>query len=876
LQIKHNAVGWAKTHELLLTPLPAANAASTMAAASRAHSQPVFALADPAWTWKTGAAGAMHPKDAKNFPAAERLIEGAMRWWHARIHEFGEYGFVDYYAGPHLSYNGIFPDEKRYHWATYGLRPGLWRVVLRGGDRDTREFAERCTRSFMDNSLAHWDGPAKVRGLYVAAAPGGDEAATPATLPLYWQGGSGFNISSSTDLDQFLHCYQLTGNRRARDVVLQFADGAKRDWTPAKLAREWRALMTMRTLVQAYGFTWDEELRAMAEATADTFCDPRGEIGLTKDRPYNSSTYKTQVDVAALLDAWEILGAPRYRDLARKAAEHWWAALLGNTPLQYMNPQGRIGHFLFGETGDPAIPEVLAQQIRWASHYWDADKNDWRGLINASEMLFVVQGIAWAQDVLARSGAWTQPTASWAGADDFGYPVSFVVQKKADEALDLRVSLPAESDGYGHAGAGISVKPLAPKSAWGLDLNRVTETSSGSALVRLPKDAPAGAYELTPRRQGNHLVMANARAPLVLHAPEYWQPAPPSDPPVRYFFRVPEGVGDAQIFFEGTARLFAPQGNARDGGRPQHGWVDLKTPGLWSFEPLNNKLVRVRNAPPFFAARDAAFYFEPPVPWQREPIAAAPARPDPNALYVPGAVRTPNNQALHIAGRRVFALEAGPAHASGDGGQFLPFKQGTIEFFYKPNWSTFELQTESSPLLTMPVDRGGESWSLTHYTRADAADWFQSRTLLATFTTTGASKLRNIRCYRRTIFEAGKWVHVAWVWGQPPGAVTRKGEKNVLVTQVYINGQPGLFSPDPVPGNVPAFAPKRFCTSRGFDGAMDELRISDTMRYTAAFTPPSFDREFAAAEHTRALFHFNGTLDGESHGHKGPLPATAK
>jgi len=57
---------------------------------------------------------------------------------------------------------------------------------------------------------------------------------------------------------------------------------------------------------------------------------------------------------------------------------------------------------------------------------------------------------------------------------------------------------------------------------------------------------------------------------------------------------------------------------------------------------------------------------------------------------------------------------------------------------------------------------------------------------------------------------------------------------------------------------------------------MDELRLSDTMRYTAAFTPPSTDREFAPDEHTRALFHFNGTLDGESHGHKGPLPATAK
>lgn len=31
------------------------------------------------------------------------------------------------HAGPHLSYRGIYPEEKRYHWATDALRPGLWK-----------------------------------------------------------------------------------------------------------------------------------------------------------------------------------------------------------------------------------------------------------------------------------------------------------------------------------------------------------------------------------------------------------------------------------------------------------------------------------------------------------------------------------------------------------------------------------------------------------------------------------------------------------------------------------------------------------------------------------------------------------------------------
>jgi hypothetical protein len=58
------------------------------------------------------------------------------------------------------------------------------------------------------------------------------------------------------------------------------------------------------------------------------------------------------------------------------------------------------------------------------------------------------------------------------------------------------------------------------------------------------------------------------------------------------------------------------------------------------------------------------------------------------------------------------------------------------------------------------------------------------------------------------------------------------------------------------------------------DAAYDELRLSDIERYTNDFTPPARDRELELDEHTRALFHFNGNLDGQCHGHDGPLPAS--
>lgn len=873
LAIRHTATGWAKTHALVLVPLAEAPA-DRMARAARLNAHPVFALPDPAWTWKTRAAGPMHPKDVEKFPQAEAAIAGAVDWWHARIHEFGEYGFVDYYAGPHLSYRGVYPHEKRYHWATYGLRPGLWRVYLRSGDRATREFIGRANQSFMDNTFAHWDCGKEIRGLLRSSAGGGDEPGTPATLPLYWHARGDLQISSSTDFDQFLYDYYLTGNRRARDVLLQFADGAKRAWSPRLAADNWRAMMMMRALVQIHGLTWDEDLLAMADATADVFSDAGGEVGLTKDRPYHSSTYKTQVDLAAVLDAWEITGRTRYRALADTLARHWWPAWIGRNPVAYMNPQGRIGELLFAETGDPSIAEVLANQIRWAGALYDREAARWRIEMDASAMHWLFQGIAQAQDVLSRSPAWTRLEAAQIGCEDFGYPVSFYVAKRDDQALTLRMAVPTLADACGLAGGAVAVRPAAPKNLWGQDLNRVVESSNGTVLVRLPKDAPEGAYEIAPQRAGAHFLVCDAKVPLVLYAPGYWQPAPPQDPPIRYYFQVPEGAQRPQLFLETGARVFDPAGQSLAEG-PSRGWIDLpaEKPGLWSFEATHPGLVRVRNLPPLFAARDPESWFPAPIPRPTEEV--APERFDPKSRFVPGAIGTPGDQALHLAGRRALVLEGGPERPDGDGCRFLPFRQGTIEMFYRPNWSTFECVGKPVGLLTMVT--GGDPWHLTHYgLKEDAIEWFQSRSLLAMFLTDGKSKLRSIRCYRRAIFEPGRWVHLAWAWGRPAGAVAVHSSGDVLVTQVFLDGQPGQSTRDPVPGNLPALAPLRLTTGSGFDGAVDELRISDTMRYTGPFTPPARDREFAVDEHTRALFHFNGSVEGASYGQPAAVLAVVK
>lgn len=859
-KIEHNAVGWAKTHELLLRPLAPKAKPEVMAAASAAHSRPVLALADPAWLYESRAMGPLHPRDRVRFPNVEAAIDGAAAWWHARIHAWGEFGFVDYYAGPHLSYRGDYANIKRYHWATYGLRPGLWMLYARSGDRDIFELASKNNQSFMDNTFAHWDGPDKTRGLYLGSNIGGDEPATPATLPLYWQARTSGNISSSTDLNQFLRDYYLTGNRRARDVVEQYAKAAKQDWSPKHIQGSWRALMDYRCLAQCYALDWAPELRAMAEATLEIFSDDEGAVGLTKNRPYRSSTYKTQADFGALADGWEILGTPRSHDALLKVARYQAPLQFGSSPLGYNSPVGRVGHCLHAETGDAAIAEALGLQLRWLSSGWDRERNAFRGDANAAGMLFLAQGAPYAQDVVSRAGGWDKPAAAWVGAESFGGSMSFVVRKPDQSALTLWLRRPRGGE-PGDAGGGVSVRACDAPSAWGLDLSRVDSDSNFNSRIELPKDAPEAAYEISTTGDGQQLLRADARVPLVLHAPGYWQPAPPQDPPLRWFFRVPEDAEGAAIFFEGQARLFDPTGQAFPDEMPQRGWVILpqEHAGLWSFEQLERKLVRVRNLPPFFALRDPAFYFQPPIPWERE-SAFDFTPPDPTEVYVEGALATAENQALQITPDRRLII---------DNHNALPFEQGTIEFWYRPNRHTLEL-TRGGGLISLDTAEG-KPWTLS-VRHGEGDEWYHRRTLYGIFDTDGASKRRSIRCYRQTLFEDGRWVHVAWTWGARTDLAVRGGSSAVLAAakegmltqRIYIDGKAGKFTPDNLPGNLPLFAPTRFRTSIAFDGAIDELRISNVMRYREDFEPPSRKRAFEVDEHTLALFHFEGNLNAES------------
>ena len=895
--IVSNAVGWTKTHELLFLPLAPDSSAAEPVAAARLHAEPVYGLVDPWAAYRSKAMGPLYPSVPERFPLIEKAVMGAFRHFVQRDSAWGEHGFVDYFSGPHLVYGvydqGTYVGMKRYCYSTYTLRSDLWLVYARTGARAVRAFAAGTNRTFMDANYAHWDGPDTVKGLHRTMSGLGND------LPFYWGNTSSFEISSSSNHDNIALFYYLTGYRRARDCMLEYVDGVKRAWTPLKAAHTWRPLMLFRLLTQAYAFTHDPVLKTMAVETFSRFADADTALGLSKEfRPYQSTTYKTNVDNRALLEAWNVFGEERYRQVAHRLAQYWWQ-LLGTDPIIYTNPQPRVGHFLFAETHRPVYPELLALQLRRAARTYDPVSAAIRPQtrLAAHNVAFYFEGVPYALDVVTRAGAERERLTSWIGYDDVGYDTSVIVRKDASDVLELQASIDA-GDIRGQALGGITVEPVAVKTLAGLNLVSISEAAMdfqgyhhGSARISIPKDAPAGEYEVRFPRAGLHFVIADSRAPMVLHAPDYWQPTLLQTPPARYYFELPEGSTDAQVFFERDARLFTPDDTPAFDGEPQQGWVDLPadTPGVWAFEAVDGGLVRVRNLPPFFATAARGNYFTPTgKSWQHEDVERAAPAPPADQLFGAGAVQQPDDQSLCLTGSRVFHVEPGAPHPSGDGTLFLPFRQGTIEFWLKPLWSSVDLMTpelragtvtsQTKRFVLARMDTSGKGSGLY---QLNYVVWPTSKDLTTGLLSDGSDGLKSLRSFRyNTILERDEWVHIAWVWGQLDSVATHRGAVgNILVSRVYVNGKAGKQHCYKYPGNLPlapmtAFQLGSPSATGNMDAYVDELRISGTQRYATDFVPPSREVELRCDEHTRALFHFDGDLAGESSGHQGDVPAT--
>ena len=334
------------------------------------------------------------------------------------------------------------------------------------------------------------------------------------------------------------------------------------------------------------------------------------------------------------------------------------------------------------------------------------------------------------------------------------------------------------------------------------------------------------------------------------------------------FFRVPEGLAHLELLLGRPARVVAPDGSvAVEMSEENMGKVCIPVAGragIWSIEPYTHTFrgicppafVRLLNVEPLVAFGSP--HNLPKSSTRRPlPLASVPAQPTVPLEMTPGV----SGDAVRLSGDRSLSFSRGDALPPG-GYANLPGAVGTVEFWFRPDWSTQETPLKVYQHVDHPFFHGPHLALDHRYLGRGHERRVWSTVRLQLLAQKAGTPPTGLEC--RHFFRAGEWVHLAYVWevGEDAGKMTG-------TLAIFLNGR--RLKPERVRyGLVPHEGRARFeLSDEGesvvlgpFGGSMDLLRLSDVVRYHEDFapsrTPPQMDK------HTRALFRFDGSLCGVS------------
>ena len=239
-------------------------------------------------------------------------------------------------------------------------------------------------------------------------------------------------------------------------------------------------------------------------------------------------------------------------------------------------------------------------------------------------------------------------------------------------------------DGETKAEVAASARPVwaarSPASGW--KWRRCFEHRTRHLRLTVPADTPAGLYALAVPRTEQVIVQDTEASELGLLAPESFQVRGDGVP---YFFQVPQGLAQLRLVLSRPMEVRRPDGVAVVKATNQN-VGEMTVPverhsGLWSVFATFPGYVRLLNV-------------EPVVAYGRRQALPAGAGAQPAVRFTPPPAQQTfvtgrAGQALHLAGSRRASFPEGIDGR--DGYRYFPGNQGTVEFWFRPNWSTTEL-----------------------------------------------------------------------------------------------------------------------------------------------------------------------------------------
>ena len=260
-----NAMGLAKTHEVLLAFAPGGTEAPAPdAAVTAAFQQPPACLADPAWMCASGVFGAIEPARPDRFAAYERLISGnfdAERRMEAHTRDYGMWNYGDSHTSWDMSRRRWDDAYRTWRNTHHGAPRVPWLLYVRSGDPKYLAYGIRNTRHVLDVDYCHWSTPAFEALEYPQGKLKG--ALNDYKGIVHWHSGNRL-MDYNSMADFSLWYYHLTGDRWGLEVALDWGEAVRKRFTAPFGSRSGAG--TMDALIPLYQETWDPEVKRIIDA----------------------------------------------------------------------------------------------------------------------------------------------------------------------------------------------------------------------------------------------------------------------------------------------------------------------------------------------------------------------------------------------------------------------------------------------------------------------------------------------------------------------------------------------------------------------------------------------------------------------------------
>lgn len=849
-----NACGLAKTHELVLRFHGPAEAAEVTAFASAAQETPV-AFADPKWVCDSDAIGPIHPHDPERFPKLEKGISDSFDQFQyvlgrlTPVYAFYDYGMgIPHYISARTGKDGqteyTYTGYRREYDLGYGNPIVPWKLFLRAGDARYYRYAIAFSRHCMDSHAHHWTNPRLKKQIGWTIADHGSW--------VYDSVHVGFTFNNW--IEYLLLNYYVNGHERAMDVAVQFLDALYEDAVERGRPPVYSGAVGVWHGNAALMFTalWEDKLqdayRLCEKTELGAWCRECGGFAVYpgKHKPEeHGQTDRQGWREYGLYHGTRVPGHDPALDEA--------LARLGETDLRMSGWGARAA---YGTSG----------QMHWAA--WQRSKDP--RLVKFAELRMddsVPSFTGYAGLAPIRAYLSWMKLATVGGAEGVRVPVTSSVSRFEVTPIFLKHE----------PGQGLSLTTRRKIRLTGPENADVTtrfvrrdEVFRESALD-LPADAPEGLYRIEPADPSQN-VWRPFTALSFQHSPdlEFMLGIPEGLEASQMWLYLPTGAEKLTVLVPGRGRsitLTFADGKELKGVGPEWTakWEPLERSELVSLrqEPAGCAFFKIQGVPAYAAVREeSAFELDTGLRDVPPPKPSAPGRQFVEGAF-PGAAR---GQALQLNARDRLTIPLGDKLSSTRRKHFEA-AQGTLEFFVKLNTHSSLLSAEGLPI-QVPLD---PSVPRKH-------GWMQNLLQLdwkSTVMISDGTTALNFANFGRWSHQgspdrllAGQWYHFAVIWQLDDGGK--------LLKHAFLNGEPdpvGVYAhrrwwgpamskvlPGPALriGAHPAMRVKRF------DFVLDELRVSDMIRYDydKAFAPPK--RPFAPDGSTLLLLHFDGDTNGVS------------